>query len=214
MLITMTRGIPRGFSLIELLIATAAGAFLLSGLVSVLVTTLQHQTSTLRHVRVEYELHALLDLIRSDLKRAGARDARVEATPPSENDFLGLVVPRDDCILYSYASEPHRGGGPRPEDYAGLRLDDGRLRMKTSDATCPPEGCNDCMSGYWSTLNDERSTEITAARFHLRRLPVPGGYVVREIDVTLTARLRTTPAIVRTAHAVVTLPNDVPAPQD
>ena len=214
MLTAMTRGIARGFSLVELLIATAAAAFLLSGLVSVLVTTLQHQTRTLRHAHLEYELHALLDLIRSDLKRAGARDARVEATPPSDNNFMGLVVARDDCILYSYASVPDRGGGPRPEDYAGLRLDDGRLRMKTSDATCPPEGCTDCMSGHWSTLNDERSTEITAARFDLRHLRVPGGYVVREIDVTLTGRLRTAPTIARTVHAVVTLPNDAPAPQD
>jgi len=214
MLIAMTRSVPRGFSLIELLIATTAGVFLLSGLVSVLVTTLQHQTRTLKHARLEYELHALLDLIRSDLKRAGARDALVEATSPSDNDFLGLAVPRDDCVLYSYASVPNHSGRRTPDDYAGLRLDDGRLRMKTSDTSCPPEGCTDCMSGRWATLNDERSTEITAARFELRRLPAPGGYVVREIEVTLTARLRAVPAIVRTVHAVVTLPNDVPTSHD
>ena len=214
MLITMTRNVPRGFSLIELLVATAAGAFLLSGLVSVFVTTLQHQTRMLNHARLEYELHALLDLIRSDLKRAGARDARVEATSPSDNDFLGLSVPREDCVLYSYASEPNRGGRRTPDDYAGLRLDDGRLRMKTSDTTCPQKGCTDCVSGHWATLNDERSTEITAARFDLHLLPAPGGYVVRVIELTLTARLRATPTIVRTVHAVVTLPNDVPAPQE
>jgi len=214
MLITLTRSVPRGFSLIELLIATAAGAFLLSGLVSVLVATLQHQTRTLRQARVEYELHALLDLIRSDLKRAGSRNALVKATSPSDDDFLGLAVPREDCVLYSYASEPKRGGRRTPDDYAGLRLDDGRLRTKTSDASCPQEGCTDCMSGHWATLNDERSTEITAARFDLHSLPAPGGYVVREIDVTLTARLRAAPTIVRTVHAVVTLPNDIPAPKD
>jgi len=214
MLITMTRSVPRGFSLIELLIATTVGAVLLSGLVSVFVTTLQHQTRTLNHARLEYELHALLDLIRSDLKRAGGRDALVEATSPSDNHFLGLAVPREDCVLYSYASERNRGGRRMPDDYAGLRLDDGRLRMKTSDTSCPREGCTDCMSGHWATLNDERSTEITAARFDLHRLPAPGGYVVREIDVTLTARLRAAPTIVRTVHAVVSLPNDVPAPQD
>lgn len=214
MLIAMARDLARGFSLIELMIATAAGAFLLSGLIAVLVTTLQHQTSTLRHAHLEYELHAIIDLIRTDLKRAGAREARTEESPPSNNAFLGLSLPGENCILYSYASAPDRAGQPGPEDYAGLRLDDGRLRMKTSDDTCQPDGCTDCASGHWSTLNDERSTEITAVRFDLRSLPAPGGYVVREIAVTLTGQLRAVPKIVHSVHAVITLPNDVPAPQD
>ncbi len=102
----------RGAGLVELMVASLIALAVLATLVSVYSATARHSSRQLRETDLRSQIHATLETISSDIRRAGFRafDARNE--PASRNPFqqpgnrlrTGALRGQPDasCILYSY----------------------------------------------------------------------------------------------------------------
>lgn len=205
---------PRGFSLVELMTATAIGLLVISGIVFVLFET----TRAVRHVLSSAHLRqtqvTVMSIMTSELRRAGYWSRAGLAPDTMANRFAGIHRVGDDCLLYSYDQQHDDPDGiPDPEDQHGLRLANGVLQIKTSDTACGPAVCSTCDSGHWLALTDPNTVTITGLTFGDHREPLiindAGAAVeVRRIDINVAGRHRDDPDIHHRLHASVDIRND------
>jgi type IV pilus assembly protein PilW len=198
----LTRADSRGFSLVELMVALAAGLFILAGATFLYAEVVRANATVLRTAHLQQTLWSLASTMADDVRRAGYWSrAELALDGADANGFAPLHVVDGDCILYSYDEDgDDADGAPDPEDRHGFRLNDGQVQIKTSDASCGGGACDDCASGNWWFLTDPQAVRIGALTFSLaeRALPVAGGarqLVAREIGISLEGALAADPAV-------------------
>ncbi len=191
----------RGFTLTELVVAMALGLFVMMVLLAFLNRLLVTETRLLRGIRFEQELATMMSRMMADLRRAGYSPQAGRSGEAGA--FLGLVQPRRDCLLYRYA---HRSGGrsrPLAADYAGFRLERGRIQMRTSLKGCPSDRCLDCRRGRWVSLNDAKDWRVTELSFVLQQSAVGSLHV----GITLRAEMPARPPLQRRLQSALIVPN-------
>lgn len=187
-MLTQRTRMQGGFSLVELMVGVVVGMIVVGAAGVVYVTTVRSSTDTLRITKLNQELRTMMDVMVSDIRRAGARDYVLadldtdgdgtidleewQAYAQSQNPFTVRDGANDtditlldgaSCVLYAYDAT-YRGGTTETvdaTDYFGFKLEGSNLRMLTSGVTT-----NDCATGTWETLNDNNTISIDTLTFY------------------------------------------------
>lgn len=223
----------RGLGLVELLIASAIGLFLLAGLTDFLGRSLTSSGRNFQDARLTQDLNVAMDLITRDLRRAGysgtaqgvttaagaAGNLFTQDTPAAVAGTKdgGINLATAGCVLYSYdrlpASPAASDGALTDPERMGFKLLNGAVYAGTESATCT--------TGIWQAVTDPALSLITALSFEYldgngtaSAQPFAGAsgqnWVVctRLIRVTLTGQLRSNAAVTRTLIQSVRVRND------
>ncbi len=174
-----------GMTLIELMIASVIALIAMSSVITVYSATATHSSQQLQQAHLHQQLHGLLHLISSDLKRAGYWSFSPNLQAPSANPFQSPInqvriqtyngESPDSCILFAYdLDQDGLVGVGRCDDSGctgqtdddnveqfGFRLRDARIQSRFGGSEF------NCESGYWQTVNDP-DIEITQLRFEQR----------------------------------------------
>jgi prepilin peptidase dependent protein B len=226
-------GRQSGLGLVELLIASAIGLFLLAGLTDFLGRSLTSSGRNFQDARLTQDLNVAMDLITRELRRAGYSAKASEANTPAlaaANDFTqavggaadgGISLATANCILYSYDFAPPPGvpGTEDANERLGFRLKDGAVEAGSSVTDCSPT-----VTAGWQQVTDPRLTTVSGLSFeyldadgNATQVPfivasnsaLPNWVVcTRLIRVTLTGQLVNAPAVSRTLTQNVRVRND------
>ena len=225
-------GRQSGLGLVELLIASAIGLFLLAGLTDFLGRSLTSSGRNFQDARLTQDLNVAMDLITRDLRRAGyssaAQGVGAAASAPA-NDFTantpaalagtsdgGINLATAGCVLYAYDAPATQNGTLQIAERLGFKLNAGAVQAGT--------GATDCAAGTWQDVTDPRLSNVTAltfqyldrnggaatAPFDAASSPAGATWAVctRLIQVTLTGRLRSDLNVIRTLTQSVRVRND------
>jgi prepilin peptidase dependent protein B len=230
-----TLGRQHGLGLVELLIASAIGLFLLAGLTDFLSRSLVASGRNFQDARLTQDLNVAMDLITRDLRRAGysstAQGATAAAAAPP-NPFTantpaaaagtndgGINLATAGCVLYAYDLPASQDGNLNVAERLGFRLQAGAVQAGTSATSC-----ND---GTWQAVTDPSVSTVTVLTFQYLdgiggvaapQLPfvadtgvaagVTWAVCTRLIQVTLTGQLRGDPNVTHTLTQSVRVRND------
>jgi type IV pilus assembly protein PilW len=172
----------RGMTLVELMIASVISLIALAGMLTVYSASSRHSSQQLQRAHLHQQLHTLMQLMASDLKRAGYWHFDPSLQSPAANPFQNpsneLRVHRypkeraGSCVVFAYDMD-HDGlvgvgrckgsGCPAQSDddnveQFGFRLRSGRVQSRYAG-----NGLN-CDKGYWQALTDQ-DIEITQLGF-------------------------------------------------
>lgn len=166
------RQASKGFTLIEMMIGIVVGMLVIAGVIAVYITTLQISNETIRSIKLNQELRAIMGIITTDVRRAGywsqalgdSNDTHNPFTIRNTNDPVDLpnsdvTIHGDNCILYSYdATYPNA-----ETDFFGFKQDDTNIRMLVNNGG--PTSDDTCNIGDWVTLNDDSTIAISELSF-------------------------------------------------
>lgn len=174
-----------GFTLPELLISLVLGLTLVGAVMSAYLSTLQSSGDNNEQAQLNHNLRASLDLILSELKRAGGvvEAISVASSEYADNPFMltknslqltgSCAANSCDCVLYSYdlnsdgsvgvgnnATNPDVANGELigvPNEQFGFRLsDDQRLQMRKGRSSNAISGFScDANGGSWESLTED-----------------------------------------------------------
>lgn len=131
----------KGFSLIELMVALAAGLIVLSAVVAFLMSSFKGNSDFVQSTRLTQELRNTMDLITRDLRRAGYDDnamaylatggispfSRIMTCNAADVCTSGAAAPRT-CIIYAY---DRAAGTPGTIDVSGGEVRGIRLKTRS-----------------------------------------------------------------------------------
>lgn len=160
----------RGLSMIELMIGTAIGMFLVAGAVTVFVSNLGNSRRLLQEARVNQDLRAAADLISRDLRRAGywgnaiaGTVVTAPATTATANPYR-LVTDNvgTSTIEYNFSRDPAaaENNAIDTNECFGFRLSGGVIQMKTD---CTPT---------WQAVTDSTTITVSALTITPTETPV------------------------------------------
>lgn len=202
-----------GVSLVEFMIAVTLGLVLTTGAMSLYAGTVKSNADLVRTVRLEQELHAVMDLMLADLRRAGSHGRPSSFASGAANPF-SLDAPgafagetTDSCITFSYDLDQDglldiAAGDER----FGYRLRSNAVEMRRAGLACGATGTPD-----WEAITDPGHTRITALQFIVTAAP-SGPIEVRNVRVSLTGEPVEDSSITRTLVRAVRVQNDRYAP--
>ena len=224
----------RGFSLSELMIASAVGLLVIAGALQLYVLNLHATNDNLRLSRLNQELRATLDLLRNDLRRAGHWMFDPALDHPQDNPFQSATndvrfgaasgEASDSCILYSYDLNGDGLVGVGPSGTPGINtstsnLEQFAVRLRAGQAQLRSGGSFTCTSGSWQAITDP-DTEITTLHFEhvddchnlsdTTQACTSGDAALlrRQVRITLAARSRSDPNIIQEITQTVAIAND------
>jgi len=219
-----------GFSLVEMMIASAVGLMLLAGLTFIFTHSVKANTDTLKSAHLHQELRAITDIMTQDIRRSGywtnaicSVNANILAAGTTAgycagiagqaNPFGMIIINHDNtCIMYSYDATPNGildtapNPGNIPDEQFGFRLNGGAVEMRQAGA--------DCDAGGWQDISDPKSITITQLQFNSSDSKFvdintnTGRLVTRHIDIVLQGQLKNDPSIQRTVTSGIRVRND------
>lgn len=199
-----------GFSLVELMISLTLGLILTAGLISMFMATLTSNSDLARTQQLENELHAGMQLMTRDLRRAGI-NGKVSPVPNFTNIFgLGATgayagETANSCILFSYDMN---GNGALDttnlnDERFGYRLKQGVLQLRKSGLGCADDG--------WTNVTTPAVVKVTQLQFVVDAL-VEGEMTIHQITINLAGQLKADASITRNLSGHVRVRNDVWTP--
>ncbi|KAF0190782.1 MAG: hypothetical protein FD165_2451 [Gammaproteobacteria bacterium] len=223
----MNRLRSQGFTLTELLVAVAIGLIVFAGVITFYVSTARTGTESLKIAKLNQYLRTTMDLMVSDIRRAGFWAAPSNQYRSNASGFLtnASIQPGNDiatgnragepansCITYTYDTNKNGtiGTGGSPLERFGFRLNSKKLEMRQS-GTNSPFTCN---NGTWNSMIDD--IEVSSLVFTLNTSAYSNPYGelstkdvrIRTVTITVTGNLKTDPAIARTLSETVRVRND------
>lgn len=175
------RRFQAGFTITELLITIGLSLSVVSSVLIGYLATYSSSMDTLAASKLNQDMSALMNLMVSDLRRAGY--SSVVPTTPSSNLFAAVdntalevfnnmtsntqqaANGSGSCIVYSY--DMNKDGVVHATDLTGFRLTtSGVVEMRTSGNTADPDTCA-TTSNTWTPLTDPDFITVTALTFNL-----------------------------------------------
>lgn len=208
-----------GFTLIELLIGLSIGLVVSAGLITFFMATSKSTTQTIQSIRLEYELQAAVDLMVSDIRRAGfyGSSQNMVNSGANTNPFMAantdISVPISSCILLTYDLS-NDGSIPALNTSNSDERFGYRLSNQTIQARSPTDSVFSCSSGNWDDITNPSLIEVTDLTFTLTENSLPldspstGSIVLRQVTITATARLASDNTVSRTVSSQVRVRND------
>lgn len=210
----------RGITLTEVMIGLAVGLFVTAGSLGLFAGQLRSNSDLLGAARLNTEVRSTMDTMVRDLRRASYWANSLNSTwfpsnPIQEaNPFFAVDVAGGQ-VTYSY--DVNDDGNRTDGEVFRLALNDaaGTVELQTLAATGAVTGT--------VTITDPTVTEVTALDFDAVDrtntttclqagagpvAPTPPLIHVRQVTITMTARLRADPAVSRTMTEAVRLRND------
>lgn len=177
----------QGLSLIELMITMSLGLLMMAALTSVFANTIGVNSRSLQLSQLQEESTAVLELMVSDLRRAGFRaNAHLLVVDPTIantdfNDSLVISNHPDEallsCVLFRYDANQN-GSFDGSTELFGYRLRDGQVERR-QDAV-------DCASSGWQALTSEAMVTVDSLSFTLTER-TSGDLLEQIVTVALTA---------------------------
>lgn len=165
---------PLGFSLVEMMVALAAGLIVVSAVIALLLSIMRANQQTIEATRLTQELRATAEVINNDLRRArGVADPLSVAKLAGGNPFKDVTL-NGNCLVYAY-------DGAIGGDYRVVRLNAGKVVIA---GAATPAGVSCASPGVEITSNGVVIEELT---FTAPGAPPPDR--VREIEMVITGRL-------------------------
>jgi len=199
-----------GFSLVELMIAMTLGLILSAGLISLFLSTLRGNADLAKTEQLENELHASMQLMIRDLRRAGSNG---QPSPVSNfvNPFglgsLGAYTGEaaNSCILFSY--DLNNNGvldtvSPNDERF-GYRVQQGVVQLRNSGLGCTSAG--------WTNVTTSTMVNVTQLQFGIDTL-ADGDMTIQTVTITLAGQLKSDATITRSLTGTVRIRNDLWTP--
>lgn len=222
----MNRRQQHGFTITELLVAAAIGLLVIASVTTFYVATTRTGTESLKIAKLNQYLRATMDLMVSDIRRAG-----YWAAPSSQYRNSSGYIPNpfmqgnnniatgnvsgesaDSCITFTYDAN---GNGSvqtsgSPLERFGFRLNSKRLEMRQSGTAASFT----CDNGTWFNMIED--IEIAELEFVLTPTAIINPYgalstndiSVREVKITVKGNLKTDATIVRELSETVRIRND------
>lgn len=165
----------RGFTIIELMVGILVSFIVVAAAFSMYSVSVNASSQNVKAARLHHELQSIMDLMTSDIRRAGYWNATLRSPAAASNphmDGIGaLRATTPGCILYSYdneratpASVPGNGGNnPANAEMFGFKLVGGEVQMRKSCDT-PGISCN-CTEGTWEAISDSPAIVIDRLTF-------------------------------------------------
>jgi type II secretory pathway component PulJ len=174
---------PRGFSLVELMVATVVALVVSAAVIAMVVAIIRSNRHTLQSTRLHQEMRATLAVIANDLRRARAVDDPLSmAAVPGGNPYRSVVTSTAGCVVYAY-------DGAIDGPWHVIKLDGGRVVLQgtaTRPASCSPAGTPRVLGS-----NQVEITGLTFTPTTTSSSPplATDESLVREITVTIDGRL-------------------------
>lgn len=210
-----------GFTLAELMIALVLNAIIFTALIAIFMANINHYNASLSANRFNQQLQAIMELMASDIRRAGywANANGDIGTNQNNNPFMNSVTGTDivtgasnTCILFTY---DHASTGVLPavssasdDDRYGYQLINQTIQTRPWGAafTCP------AAASAWENVLDP-SIVVTNLTFTLNTQtittgPASQGIILRSVDISLTAYLASNSTVTKTLTQHVRIRND------
>lgn len=176
----------QGLTLVELMIGMVIGLLVVAIAIQMYISTLGITRQTTAMTRLNQELRSTIDLISTDIKRAGYYSNSVAASNPYASIIegeTGGALPIDvfdegatneyGCVILGYENDR-----PSPlvdEHLYGYKLVSGQIHMLTATSfaiASPVTNCGDVsgmsdVTGSWDALTDSRTVSIDSLVFTL-----------------------------------------------
>lgn len=207
-----------GFTFTELMIAMALNGFLFVAIVAIFVAGLTHYNTIFQTNELYTQLHAAMDVMVADIRRAGywSNASTIIGTSSNTNPFMAAgtdisVGTGNNCILLTY---DHTNSGSLPaisstyDDLRyGYRLNGGAVQSRPWGATfaCTAAATN------WTNITDTNVINVTTLSFTLSTQVITEGahtITVRYVTITLTGTVKGNTAISETLVENVRVAND------
>jgi len=169
----------RGVTLVELMVGMVVGLIVLGIVGTLFITTLGGSRDALQSMKLNQELRAAMDIIVSDVRRAGMWGGALTAVPDINGDIINPFTTRvvagatdfsiynfdggtRNCLVYSY---DRLENGTRP--LFGFRLNsNGVLQtMRQANITAGAGGTEACAAANIEGLTDPNTVVVTALTF-------------------------------------------------
>lgn len=228
---TSSRPNNRGFTLVEMMVALAAGLIVAGATLAFFLSSMKSNGEYVQSTRLTQELRNNLEMITRDLRRAGYSDKSLGTIASGTASLLSRIYISGECVVYAYdrvngtPGSPDQGNGEIrafrrvPVTFQGSTV--GVVQYAVSTATIHPDcaaavtatnyvtyppSC-DTTTG-WCPLSDPATANITA-------LTITGGPVaagsqisVREIGLALSGQLTGSTSFTRTVKSSVRIRSD------
>lgn len=157
-----------GLSIVELMITITLGLLLMAALTAVFANTIGVNSRSLKLSQLHEEATAAMELMVSDLRRAGYRgdaakliyDPTNASTAFNNTVVVGQLTGEavNSCILFAYDADADGVHDGASENF-GYRLNNGQLQRRQSSAGCD--------SGGWQSLTTSSMITVTDLDFTL-----------------------------------------------
>jgi len=211
--------VNRGFLLIEILIGLVVGIVILAGVISIFSGLTKANKDSLQAARLDHEIRSAMRLMVDDIRRAGFYGTAdtMMYTGANSNPYMAaatdLQVPTASCILLCYDKNAdgimpalNTAGG---DEHYGFRLVNNTLQTRATT-----DSMYSCTQGAWENLTNPNVVEMTNLAFTLNNtvMPVSGSstatMTIRNVTITMSARLKNDTAVSRTLTEFVRVRND------
>ena len=175
----------RGISVVEVLIALAAGLVVIGSVLAFTVATIQMNGETIAATRLNQELRSVMDVISRELRRAGFNSRALETLGDGATSANhSTIVLRDpdadgigDCLMFGYDVFDAVDGSGNPvdstpgaiaaEEWKGFRLavvdGVGVVQFRTDGASAMTD-C-DSADNDWVDISSPESVNVTSLAF-------------------------------------------------
>jgi len=150
----------RGFGLIDLMISVSIGSVLMAGVTTLYVDSLKNSSVNITSIRVEQDLQAIVQLISSEMRRAGYDG---DSASGGDTDF-GIEEMASTCIRYSYDSGDTPDGAVSANEKFGFRLNNNAVQFGSS--------VSNCTSGNWENINNPDLVKVSSLNLNVIELCV------------------------------------------
>lgn len=176
-------GPPRGFSLVELMVAMVLGLIVSIAVIALVVAIIKSNRETLQATRLTQELRATLSVIAHDLRRArGVDDPLSTVMQAGGNPFMAVSTRTAGCVVYAY-------DGAIDGPWHVVKLDAGRIVLQgaaTKPASCSPAGTPVVLGSNQVEITELTFTPVTTAT---NPPQATDESIVREFTVTIAGHL-------------------------
>ncbi len=225
----------RGVTLVELMISMLLGLTVISTLITLFANSIATNRTALQTTRLHQEMRSIMELISSDLRRAGyfrdahctlaarnlsavaAEDARCAKGANQVNPFaiieIGHHLEPSDCILFSYdyqngANAATPDGVLQISEHYGYRYD---INRDDSGFVARRFAGAGCTAGGWRRLSNPLMSNITQLSFdasNSRTVATANGVLsIRTITITLSGQLVSDPSVSTTLQNTTHITN-------
>jgi type IV pilus assembly protein PilW len=209
-----------GLTFIELMIALALNAILMSALLTVFMANIEHYRKSLNISRLNQQLQNSLNLMANDIRRAGywSNAANDIGLDQNTNPFMASGADittnvANNCILFAY---DQNSNGTLPA--ISSSIDDKRYGYRLTNQILqarPPGAPFNCTTAAadWENMTDPNFVLITALSFNLTTATLttgPGsrGINLRNVTITITGQLANDASITKTLTQQIRIRND------
>lgn len=177
----------RGFSLVELLIATLLGSLLLAMVIGLYVTGVSSGAKNLKYSRLRADLQSIISVMEADIRRAGYGGSAFMVGSGAVKTVDYINTETQDCIVYYYDHDQTEV--ITDDNKMGIRFIPAKNEIQFGTGVGPlAADCYESGNGSWQALSDKRFIKVTALEFN-DSVVSSAAATMRSVQISITGEL-------------------------